>query len=255
MADFDEMTHIMSKQPQLSWAECFGPTLQGEGKHIGEQAYFIRLGLCNLDCKWCDTPYTWDWTGKNGYKYSKAIELQRSSVSELASKVPAGCQHVVLTGGEPMLQQTALIELASLLRMRGHSVEIETNGTVKPKAVDWLRIAEQHADLGVQFNVSPKLKSSGVAWDKAIDIDALLDYKHLGAIFKFVITDDFDLVQVRYLHKELALDNKSIYLMPEGRTQAEILAKLPDLFNVCAAEDFVLTPRLHVLAYNDKRGI
>ena len=255
MADFDEMTHIMSKQPQLSWAECFGPTLQGEGKHIGEQAYFIRLGLCNLDCKWCDTPYTWDWTGKNGYKYSKAIELQRSSVSELASKVPAGCQHVVLTGGEPMLQQTALIELASLLRVRGHSVEIETNGSVKPKAVDWLRIAEQHADLGVQFNVSPKLKSSGVAWDKAIDIDALLDYKHLGAIFKFVITDDFDLVQVRYLHKELALDNKSIYLMPEGRTQAEILAKLPDLFNVCAAEDFVLTPRLHVLAYNDKRGI
>jgi len=255
MADFDEMKQIMSKQPQVSWAECFGPTLQGEGKHIGEQAYFIRLGLCNLDCKWCDTPYTWDWTGKNGYKYSKAIELQRSSVYDLAGKVPTGCQHVVLTGGEPMLQQTALIELASVLRVRGHSVEIETNGTVKPKASDWLRIAEQHADIGVQFNVSPKLKSSGVAWDKAIDIDALLDYKHLGAIFKFVITDSFDLVQVRYLHKELALDNKSIYLMPEGRTQAEILAKLPELFEVCAAEDFVLTPRLHVLAYNDKRGI
>jgi 7-carboxy-7-deazaguanine synthase len=88
MADFDKMTNIMNKQPQVSWAECFGPTLQGEGKHIGEQAYFIRLGLCNLDCKWCDTPYTWDWTGKNGYKYSKAIELQRSSVNELASKVP-----------------------------------------------------------------------------------------------------------------------------------------------------------------------
>ena len=246
---------LTTNVPQLSISEHFGPTLQGEGISAGKPAYFIRLGLCNLDCKWCDTPYTWDWTGKNGYKYSKAIELQRSSVNELASKVPPGCQHVVLTGGEPMLQQTALIELASVLRMRGHSVEIETNGTVKPKAVDWLRIAEQHGDIGVQFNVSPKLKSSGVAWDKAINIDALLDYKHLGAIFKFVITDSFDLVQVRYLHKELALDNKSIYLMPEGRTQAEILAKLPELFTVCAAEDFVLTPRLHVLAYNDKRGI
>ena len=230
MADFDEMTHIMNKQPQVSWAECFGPTLQGEGKYIGKQSYFIRLGLCNLDCKWCDTPYTWDWTGKNGYKYSKAIELRRSSVIDLAGMVPADCQHVVLTGGEPMLQQTALLELASLLRVRGHSVEIETNGTIKPKAVDWLRMS-------------------------AINMDALADYKHLGAIFKFVITDDFDLVQVRYLQRELSIDAQSIYLMPEGRTQQEILAKLPDLFNVCAAENYVLTPRLHVLAFNDKRGI
>lgn len=255
MADFDEMKQIMNKQPQVSWAECFGPTLQGEGKYIGKQAYFIRLGLCNLDCKWCDTPYTWDWTGKNGYKYSKAIELRRSTVIELAGMVPADCQHVVLTGGEPMLQQTALFELASLLRVRGHSVEIETNGTIKPKSVDWLRLAEQHADIGVQFNVSPKLKSSGVEWDKAINMDALLDYKHLGAIFKFVITDDYDLVQVRYLRRELSIDAQSIYLMPEGRTQQEILGKLPELFNVCAAENYVLTPRLHVLAFNDKRGI
>tara|TARA_R110000822_G_scaffold121075_1_gene254776 strand:- start:2497 stop:3264 length:768 start_codon:yes stop_codon:yes gene_type:complete len=255
MTDFDEMGNIMSKQPQLSWAECFGPTLQGEGKHIGEQAYFIRLGLCNLDCKWCDTPYTWDWTGKNGYKYSKAIEVRRSTISELAAKVPRSCKHVVLTGGEPMLQQTALFELCRILRVRGHSVEIETNGTIKPKSLDWLHLSEQYSDIGVQFNVSPKLSNSGVAWETAINEEALNDYKHLGAIFKFVISNDGDLAQVAYLKNELNLENKSIYLMPEGRTKEEILAKLPDLFDVCAKEGFVLTPRLHVLAFNDKRGI
>ena len=255
MADFEAMSNIMSKQPQLSWSECFGPTLQGEGKYIGKQAYFIRLGLCNLDCKWCDTPYTWDWTGKNGYKYSKSIELRRSTVSELAAKVPATCQHVVLTGGEPVLQQTALFELASLLRERGHTVEIETNGTIKPKSTDWLRLAVQHNDLGVQFNVSPKLGNSGVAWEIAINQEALLEYKQLGAIFKFVISNDDDLEQVAYLQNELNLDAKSIYLMPEGRTQQEILARLPALFDVCALNGYVLTPRLHVLAFNDKRGI
>ena len=255
MADFEAMSTIMNKQPQLSWSECFGPTLQGEGKHIGKQSYFIRLGLCNLDCKWCDTPYTWDWTGKNGHKYSKAIELRRSTVSELAAKVPATCQHVVLTGGEPMLQQTALFELCTLLRDRGHTVEIETNGTIKPKSTDWLRNAEQHSDIGVQFNVSPKLGNSGVAWEIAINQEALLEYKHLGAIFKFVISDANDLAQVALLKAQLQLDEQSIYLMPEGRTQQEILAKLPELFDVCAQEGYVLTPRLHVLAFNDKRGI
>lgn len=255
MADFEAMSNIMSKQPQLSWSECFGPTLQGEGKYIGKQAYFIRLGLCNLDCKWCDTPYTWDWTGKNGYKYSKSIELRRSTVSELAAKVPATCQHVVLTGGEPMLQQTALFELASLLRERGHTVEIETNGTIKPKSSDWLRLAVQHNDLGVQFNVSPKLGNSGVAWEIAINQEALLEYKQLGAIFKFVTSNDDDLAQVAFLQNALELPSESIYLMPEGRTQDEILAKLPELFGVCAVLGYVLTPRLHVLAFNDKRGI
>jgi 7-carboxy-7-deazaguanine synthase len=255
MADFEAMSNIMSKQPQLSWSECFGPTLQGEGKYIGKQAYFIRLGLCNLDCKWCDTPYTWDWTGKNGYKYSKSIELRRSTVSELAAKVPATCQHVVLTGGEPMLQQTALFELASLLRERGHTVEIETNGTIKPKTSDWLRLAQQHSDLGVQFNVSPKLGNSGVAWEIAINQEALLEYKQLGAIFKFVTSNDDDLAQVAFLQNALELPSESIYLMPEGRTQEEILAKLPELFGVCAVLGYVLTPRLHVLAFNDKRGI
>ena len=42
-------------------AEVFGPTFQGEGPSTGQRAGFVRLGRCNLDCSWCDTPYTWDW--------------------------------------------------------------------------------------------------------------------------------------------------------------------------------------------------
>ena len=36
-------------------------SIQGEGVSIGRPSVFLRTALCNLKCKWCDTPYTWDW--------------------------------------------------------------------------------------------------------------------------------------------------------------------------------------------------
>ena len=45
---------------ELLVAEIFGPTWQGEGPSAGKVAAFVRLGLCDQACSWCDTPYTWD---------------------------------------------------------------------------------------------------------------------------------------------------------------------------------------------------
>ena len=36
-------------------------SIQGEGANVGKPAVFLRMGLCNLKCSWCDTKYTWDW--------------------------------------------------------------------------------------------------------------------------------------------------------------------------------------------------
>lgn len=240
--------------PQLSISEHFGPTLQGEGISAGKPAYFIRLGLCNLDCKWCDTPFTWDWTGKNGYAYSKAIELRRLNVLEIAEFVPATCRLVVITGGEPMVQQTSVLALVHVLRQRGHVVEIETNGTIKPDNA-WLQLAEQYSDLGVQFNCSPKLSNSGVSVDRAIDIDTLIEYTHYGAIFKFVVQSDSCLQEVKWVCTRLGLPASAVYLMPEGRTQEQVLERLPFVFDACIANGYNLSARLHTLAYNDERGV
>lgn len=35
-------------------------TIQGEGFHAGKPAYFIRLGGCDVGCRWCDAKYTWN---------------------------------------------------------------------------------------------------------------------------------------------------------------------------------------------------
>ena len=42
-------------------SEIFGPTIQGEGPFSGRRAFFLRLGICNLRCTFCDSKFTWDW--------------------------------------------------------------------------------------------------------------------------------------------------------------------------------------------------
>src|SRR4029450_7825218 len=59
------------RAPELVVSEVFGPTFQGEGPSVGRRAGFVRLGRCNLDCSWCDTPYTWDWE-----RHDPAVELR-----------------------------------------------------------------------------------------------------------------------------------------------------------------------------------
>src|SRR5919204_789570 len=88
----------------LSVAEVFGPTFQGEGPSLGRLCGFVRLGGCNLQCTWCDTPYTWDWTGVTGRAYDPRVELKQHSTSDVLAELDAmGVPMVVITGGAPPL--------------------------------------------------------------------------------------------------------------------------------------------------------
>lgn len=237
---------------QLRVSEMFGPTLQGEGPSQGKAVMFLRLGLCNLDCSWCDTPYTWDWTGKNGVAYSKDTELVWKSVDEItewasAIHVANHVNRMVVTGGEPLIQQRRLTTLVEVLRQAGIWVEIETNGTIVPN---------ETLKLLAQFNVSPKLPSSGVAPDKALDYNTLAEIAtQTNGVFKFVIADDNDLAEMTTVIERLGLEPSRIYVMPEGITQDVILDRLPWLFEKASNNGWNLSPRLHVLAFNNKRGV
>src|SRR3989442_11012171 len=97
-------------------------SIQGEGRNAGKKAVFLRLALCNLACEWCDTKYTWDW--KN-YRYED--EVDEMTTAEIGSKIRScGVKHLVLTGGEPMLQQSELLSLIKSLKTEGFYVEVET---------------------------------------------------------------------------------------------------------------------------------
>lgn len=97
------------------------PTIQGEGFYTGTPAYFIRLQGCPVGCPWCDTKYTWPLT-ENTHP--------RMSAAELAQDVTdSGLDHVVITGGEPLVHDLA--DLIDALLEDGRTVQIETSGTYK----------------------------------------------------------------------------------------------------------------------------
>jgi 7-cyano-7-deazaguanosine (preQ0) biosynthesis protein QueE len=222
-------------------AEVFGPTLQGEGPSAGRRCGFVRLGGCNLDCSWCDTPYTWDWT-----RFTPERELRRVAVSEVVDTVEAmDVDMLVITGGEPLLQARALLPLLAAAGERGWRVEVETNGTVAPPP----ELAAQVA----AFNVSPKLANSGIGEAVRIRPAALEALRATGrAVFKFVVTAASDLDEVAALVAAHRLE--PVYVMPEGTTAEVIVARMRELAGPALERGFHLTTRLHILLWGDQRG-
>jgi len=224
--------------PTLRVAELFGPTIQGEGRNAGTRTHFIRLSGCNLACTWCDTPFTWDWNGQNGIAYDREKETTAMKVSQLVTWCEDNrVTNVVITGGEPLTQATALVELLNALSVRHIAVEVETNGTRPCPPNQW----------NVQWNVSPKLLSSGNA--KGVKPKALATYPS-SAIFKFVITEPSDLDEIL----ALKLNPAQVWLMPEGRTPREINAKARMTAELAIAHGFNFSHRIHTLLWGNKRG-
>ena len=219
-------------------SEIFGPTVQGEGPSSGRRCGFVRLGRCNLACTWCDTPYTWRWTD-----HDAAVELREQSVAEIAALLDAmNVDMVVITGGEPLLQQRELKELVDALRgERSWRVEVETAGTIAP---------EVEVD---QWNVSPKLANSGNPRERRYKPDVLRAFRDTGrAAFKFVVRDAADIDEVEAMITECGLTD--VWLMPEGTDVATLTERLRWLTPIAIERGWNVTNRLHILIWGDERG-
>ncbi|KJK55871.1 radical SAM protein [Saccharothrix sp. ST-888] len=220
-------------------AESFGPTFQGEGPSVGQQALFIRLSRCNLHCPGCDTPETWDWS-----RYNPREVATRHSVEDLAAWVTSRpLARIVLTGGEPLLQQDQLVGLARLLP--GHRIEVETNGTIVP--------LPELVSLVEAFNVSPKLADFAAPGDRRINNQALRALASCGkARFKFVVQDESELNEVAALVDEFSLTD--VWVMPEGTSSATVLAGMRKLADAVLEYGWNLSTRLHILIWEAQRG-
>ncbi|GGN47461.1 7-carboxy-7-deazaguanine synthase [Streptomyces kronopolitis] len=236
-------------EQELVVNEVFGPTVQGEGRSLGRRCSFLRLGGCNLSCTWCDTPYTWDWTGvaESGVAHDPRKELHRRRVDDVVAELLAfDTDLIVISGGEPLGQQERLIPLVAALTGRGKEIEIETNGT-----------HAAHPELvaaGVRFNVSPKLSHSGDPRHRRIVPDALTSLSALpGSTFKFVCQNTRDLDEVAEL--VAAFDLSSVWIMPIGRSADDVTKHMSELADAVVERGWNLTTRLHTLVWDDKRGV
>lgn len=222
----------------------FGPTLQGEGPSTGQLALFIRLSRCNLSCPGCDTPESWDWS-----RHDLRMESRWTRIDELLRWVHEheSAKLVVITGGEPLLQQHRLVPLVTALAESGRRVEIETNGTKTP--------VPELVAVVTQFNVSPKLTAfgSGMPQEQRIVPKALRTFATCGkAVFKFVACSVADLNEIADLEQDFQL--APLWVMPSATTHDEIVAGLRTLAEPVLARGWNLTGRLHILLWGDERG-
>ena len=231
----------ISRQPS-GQPEIFH-SLQGEGTTIGTPSVFLRLALCNLACAWCDTKYTWDWEHYNYRREVIALDVRQTEERILQF----GCPHLVITGGEPLLQQKELAPLVTSLKGRGFYFEVETNGTIIP-SLELVRDIDQ-------WNVSPKLGTSGNALERR-ELPMVLDFfRQLpNTHFKFVILEPSDIEQVCILRSKYKLAGERIILMPEGTTPEVLQKRSRWVSEACVREGFRFSMRLHILLWGDQRG-
>ena len=108
-------------------------SLQGEGPSIGQPSVFVRLSRCNLACTWCDTAYTWRFSGDNrphrdGVDFAREANQLTLEEADVAARIAAlGPTRLVITGGEPLLQGAALARMVA--ELPDMHIEIETSQT------------------------------------------------------------------------------------------------------------------------------
>lgn len=225
---------------QMFISELF-VSLQGEGTLVGTPSFFIRTSGCNLRCRWCDTRYT-----------SWAPEGQRAPVQQILDQVrDSGVRHVVVTGGEPLLQRE-IGELTRALRDLGCHITVETAGTIERAFA---------CDL---LSVSPKTSNSDPdgRWyarhrRQRLDLSPLraLLAAHPEYQLKFVVSARSDLAEVDEVLDQLAdVHRERVLLMPEGRTPADVARCAREVAQLCLERGFRYTPRLHLDLYGGERG-
>jgi organic radical activating enzyme len=236
-------------------------SIQGEGRNIGRVRTFVRLSGCNLHCRWCDTAYTWNWIGSPfehvadragaPHKFAPAAEMVKLSPAEAAEHVVAlPAEGVVITGGEPLMQAGAVLELIAALKARSPAllVEVETNGSIAPPP----ELAAQ-VDL---FMVSPKLGHSGNDPAVALNDKALAAFAALPqAVFKFVAQQPEDLAEVGELAARYRIPADRIYVMPEGTDSETVTRTGARIVQAVIAAGYSYTDRLHIHLFGQKRGV
>ena len=229
-------------------------SLQGEGKLAGVPSVFVRTSGCNLRCWFCDSYHT-SWEPTGAWLSIDAI------VEEVLSYADA--DHVVFTGGEPMIHEES-VQLLDELADHGHHTTVETNGTIyRDAAINLASISPKLASSTPTPNLDPKGNGE---WadrheERRIDLDALTalvdDYE---SQLKFVVTGVDDLLEIETLVERVresaatTLSDSDVLLMPEGTTREALDAKRNEVAELAMEYGYRYTPRLHVDLWNDAPG-
>ncbi|MDR3111489.1 MAG: 7-carboxy-7-deazaguanine synthase QueE [Planctomycetaceae bacterium] len=212
---------------------------QGEGILTGTLSAFIRTGGCNLCCQFCDTRYA-------------AADCEEGEVltpEQIVTRVEEiQVDHVVITGGEPMLW-SELESLTSGIKSSNKHITIETAGTI---------YRDVKCDL---MSISPKLSNSDPVNNETHknnrrhpEVVSLLIERYNYQL-KFVVDTPTDLEEIEtYIKKLPNVSSNKIQLMPQGTTAQELESKEEWLKEYCEKRKYTFTQRMQIIWYGNKRG-
>jgi organic radical activating enzyme len=227
-------------------------TIEGEGEYVGQPSVFMRLSMCNLTCKGfasADSPNGCDsfisWSVKNRFTVEEVLNLLESSGYITHLKHNAIWK---ITGGEPLIQQKALLELVQAFAKRFGfipRIDFETNATIMPD--------ERWKVYKATFTTSPKLSNNGDPEEKRYKPVVLKWHAENGSGFKFVINEPKDLDEVfeKYIHKEeVNIPRNRVWLMPCCGSRAEHVQKAELVASLCKEHNFNFSPRLQLIIWD-----
>lgn len=221
---------------------------------------FTSLPLVNTGC---DSYASWH----PAFKHLSPTQTTEELVERMLALTPnnrwvqnnGNDVHLVITGGEPLLGwQRAYAELLSHDRMRDlKNITFETNGTqelhkdFRHFLLDWTlnpRLGKKGPDA-LTFSVSAKLSASGELWEEAIRPDIVMSYAEIGHTYlKFVVETDAhieDAIRATDEYRRAGFTG-TIYLMPQGGVVQPYDANKLRIADICVAQGWNYSPRLHV---------
>ena len=285
----------------IKYTECFH-SVQGEGKYTGQASVFFRLWGCNLKCAGFgqDNPLehdTWnlefrdydpkanniksyeelpimalgcdsEYSHNPKYNYlAKKVTTEEAAIAilETLPNKTFRDQHLIFTGGEPMMNQNSIVDIMYVLRELSElpdAVTIETNGT-KPLSMEFMEMIEDLSIVDFSFSVSPKLRNvTGEDPEKTIKPVIVNEYAEFAEVWLKPVVNDTDLcwdevdMMIRVFKEQRNLRAVPVYIMPCGATQEEQEQSgyMASISNKALARGWNVSVRVHIFIYGNASG-
>lgn len=230
-------------------------TLEGEGKYVGQPSVFMRMSMCNLTCqgfKSESSPYGCDsfvsWSIKNKLAYEELAKMFEAEGYNQKLKDGAILKY---TGGEPFIQQKALLEFTEFICNRWGfipRIDFETNATILPLS-RWI------INYNATFTTSPKLSCNGDPVEKRYVPEVLqwhtMEAEDGRSTFKFVVRNEEDVEEVfnNYINK-FEINKNNVWFMPMCGSRAEHIEVAPTVAELAKQHKVNFSPRLHLLLWD-----
>lgn len=275
-------------------------SVQGEGRYTGVPSVFLRTFGCNFTCSGfgmpkgemsnernlihpksydnyndlplvttgCDSYASWDVNFKHlSPKLSTEVIVQ--SIIDLLPFKEWRDEHLVITGGEPLLGwQRSYPDLLNHPKMQSlKEITFETNGTqplskeFRHYLLDWTlnsgALLKARGYNSLTFSVSPKLSCSGEKREDAIIPEIIVDYQSVGYTYlKFVVAteeDAMEAIEVTELYRKAGFKGP-VYLMPIGGVESVYMLNNQRVAELAMKHGLRYSDRLHIPLFGNSWG-